>query len=436
MAQTRKKIEDTWVYFPDGVSLEKKRGKSHIVVTHYEDGKAKREYFPPTLAALKEASAEAKARRDEKKKYGAGFGNISTDEKMAIDLWRQYKAECDKEGCKFIPMSEMLKRALSAYTQETITPYFKEVTQMWLEMMRKKNISPAHLRKSTHKIARFNAWFGDIRISNITIDMVEEKVNGLVGKDGNEAAPRTRLDYMGCLLHIFSFALKRELINKNPLKAMVKPKIDKPERATISVEDAVTILAWLITKPTQTSHDYFIGFVLNLFCGVRPAELARLKFGDLFTGGRNELYLSRTLTKTDFDRRAVLRGNVVAWLRYFQTIGIYGNPEDYIIRMGDTERKRGDNYGHFLGRVTAETGVTIPRDSLRHTAATMISALVGMGTAAEELGNDVRTLAKHYRHAVPRHEALAFFSISPSCLTMDEVNAAAKKLEKKEAKSL
>lgn len=30
MAQTRKKIEDTWVYFPDGVSLEKKRGKSHI----------------------------------------------------------------------------------------------------------------------------------------------------------------------------------------------------------------------------------------------------------------------------------------------------------------------------------------------------------------------------------------------------------------------
>ncbi len=57
--------------------------------------------------------------------------------------------------------------------------------------------------------------------------------------------------------------------------------------------------------------------------------------------------------------------------------------------------------------------MTIPRDSLRHTAATMIAALEGMGEAAEELGNDIRTLGKHYRHSVPREDAKAFFSILP-----------------------
>lgn len=436
MAQSRKQIEGTWVYFPTGVSLERKRGKLQIVETHYEDGKAKRKFYPATLAGLAEASAAAKARREEKKKYGAGFGNISEDEKMAIDLWRQYRSKCNNEGCGYIPMSEMVKRALDAYTQETITPYFKDVTQMWLDMMRRKNISSEHLRKRTQKVVRFNSWFGNVRISNITIEMFEKKLDGLVGRNGKEVSARTRQDYMGCLFHIFSFALKREIIAKNPFKAMEKPNVDKPERETISVEDAVTILAWLIKNPTKTSKAYFVGVVLNLFCGVRPAELTRLKFGDLFTGGRNELYLSRTITKTHFDRRSVLRENVVSWLQYFQRIGIYGNPEEYIIRLGNTERNRGDNYSHFLIRVTEETGVKIPRDSLRHTAATMISALVGMGSAAEELGNDVRTLAKHYRHAVPRREALEFFSISPSCLTMSEVKAVAKKMEKKEAKTL
>lgn len=435
MAQTKRKIEHTWVYLPDGVSLEKKRDKSYIVVTHYEDGKAKREYFPPTLDGVKRATAVAQARKEEKKKYGAGFGNITVDEKMAIDLWRQYRDECNREGCKFIPMSEMVKRALSAYKKESITPYFSEVAQMWLEMMKKKNISPDHLRKRTHKVTRFNSWFDNVRISNITIEMIEAKLNGLLGKGGMDAAPRTRQDYMGCLQHIFSFALNREIITKNPLKAMEKPKVNKPERATITVKHAVALLSWLIQQPTKTSHCYFVGFVLNLFCGVRPAELARLKFGDLFTGGRNELYLSRTLTKTDFDRRAILRENVISWLRYFKTIGIYGRPEEYLISMGDTEKKRGDNYGHFLARAAEETGVTIPRDSLRHTAATMISALVGMGTAAEELGNDVRTLVKHYRHSVTKREALEFFSISPTCLTLPQVKAAAKKIEKKAAKS-
>ena len=43
----------------------------------------------------------------------------------------------------------------------------------------------------------------------------------------------------------------------------------------------------------------------------------------------------------------------------------------------------------------------------------MICALDGMADAAEELGNDKKTLQKHYRHAVHREDTESFFSIMP-----------------------
>ena len=432
MATRMRQIEDEWVKLPERVYLEKKKGrkKSQIVVVHWENGKRIRSCHPATLEGLELATAEAKAYEQEEKKYGSDFGNITKDEKMAIDYWRNYKARCDRECCKFIPMSELVNRALAEFTQETITPYFKEVSAKWVEMMRNKNLNEKHFKKSAGKVVRFNSWFGDIRISKITVDMVEEKLNTLRGRDGEHASPRTIRDYIGCIQHIFSFALKRDIIMKNPIRGIDKPKLDTPERETISVEDAITLLSCLINNPTRTSKSYFVGFVINLFCGVRPGELSRLKFKDLFNGGRNEIYLTRAITKTDFDRRAVLRKNVVSWIKYFKKIGLYRQPEDYIIGIGKTEQSRADNYSQFLGKIAKRAGVTIPRDAIRHTAATMISALEGMRLAAEELGNDVRILVRHYRHAVTKDEALAFFSISPTCLTLAKAQSAAKKLKK------
>lgn len=409
MAEKRRKLDEGWDKLPTGVTLEK--GGKRLVVSKYADGKRKRKYFPATKEGLESAKALAASIRKEKQTYGQKFGAITDDEKRAIDLWRAYREECDREGCQWVKMSDVMREAVERVRPQSLTPFFPEVSREWLLELGKKNISSEHLRKRTDKERRLATYFKGERIGEITPADIQSFLDSLKGRDGKAATPRTIQDYMVCLGHIFSFAVKRGIVASNPIKAMDKPRV-KPEQdpAILTADDSLAIMNYAVSSARCRPH--LPGLVLALFCGVRPAELARLRYSDLFNGGRPELLLSRTLTKTDTARRAKLRDNVVAWLRYAEREGLSGAPDSFIL-PGETENRRRDRYTRLLNRLSNGAGVEIPRDSLRHTAATMISALDGMGEAAEELGNDVRTLNRHYRHSVTRDEAVAFFSIQP-----------------------
>jgi integrase len=216
---------------------------------------------------------------------------------------------------------------------------------------------------------------------------------------------------MVCLSHIYSYGVKRGIVAKNPLEAMDKPKVkSETEPETITTGEAEQILQYACRD--TSCQDLLPGVVLALFCGIRPAELARLRYKDLFPGGRHEVYLSRTITKTNRDRIAKIRPNVIAWLEYSKTTGRQCAPDDFIL-PGENEKQRGEKYTRTLKRLADGAGVRIPKDAFRHTAATMICALDGMAEAAEELGNDIKTLQKHYRHAVHREESESFYRILP-----------------------
>lgn len=375
------------------------------------NGKVHRDYFPATEEGLKEASALAASIRREKKEYGQKFGAIADDEKRAIELWRAYRDECMREGCAYKSMPEVMSIALDQVRPKSITPPFPAVVRDYLLMMQKKNISTEHLRKREQKARRVSVAFAGVRAGNITPEQIQAFIDGLTGRDGKKASPRTIQDYMGFLQHVFSFAVKRGIVSINPVKALDKPKVTpEDDPAILSPDEVRAIMEYTVSD--KITRPFLPGLVLAVFCGVRPAELARLRYADLFTEGRAELYLSRTLTKTKRARRAKLRANVAAWMRYASEQGLAGVPGDYIL-PGSDERRRRDKYTRFLSRLAGGAGVTIPRDALRHTAATMISALDGMTRAAEELGNDIRTLLNHYRHSVPEQMAQEFFSIMP-----------------------
>lgn len=396
---------------PVGVALEHVRQQERLAVRSEINGKVHRAYFPATEEGLKEASALAASIRREKKEYGQKFGAIADAEKRAIELWREYRDECMREGCAYKSMPEVMSIALEQVRPKSITPLFPDVVREYLLMMQKKNISEEHLKKRGHKARCISAAFAGVRAGNITPEQIQAFVDSLTGRDGKKAAPRTRQDYLGFIQHVFSFAVKRGIVASNPAKALDKPKVTpEDDPAILSPDEVRAIMAYAASD--KIARPFLPGLVLATFCGVRPAELARLRFADLCTEGREELYLSRTLTKTKRARRAKLRANVIAWMKYASGQGLAGAPADYIL-PGSDERRRRDKYTRFLSRLAGGAGVTIPRDALRHTAATMISALDGMTRAAEELGNDIRTLLNHYRHSVPEQMAQEFFCIMP-----------------------
>lgn len=403
MKEKRVKIAGKWERVPEGVTLM--NSKNYLRVRTPE----KWEHFPQTAEGLKAASALANSIRKEKQTYGQKFGAITDDEKRAIDLWRAYREECEREGCQWVKMSDVMREAVERVRPQSLTPFFPDVSREWLLAKEQLNLDERHLRKRGHKERRFSKYFAGVRIGDITPDKIQVFLDTVRGRNDNPPAPGTIRDYMVCLGDIFNFAVKRGIVTKNPIEAMDKPRVkhDKdPE--TLSPDEVRRVMEYAAKE--NSCKPFLPGLVMAIFCGVRPAELARMRHVDLFPAGRNEAYLSRSITKTAIDRRAKLRENVIAWLHYAGLPS--GEPSEYIL-PGDDEERRRDRYTRLLKRLAKGAGVTIPRDSLRHTAATMIAALEGMGEAAEELGNDVRTLGNHYRHSVPREEAEAFFSILP-----------------------
>ncbi|MBE6418904.1 MAG: hypothetical protein E7031_02110 [Akkermansiaceae bacterium] len=412
MGEKRKKIAGLkWDKLPTGVTREKKRKKYVILAQWTENGERKRKTFPDTEDGVKAAKELIASRKKELNDYGQKFGAISDDEKRALDLWRDYVKACQKEACRYLPCSEVMQIALEQVRPQSITPLFPAMANEYLRSKENENLDKEHLRKIAGKVRRFSEYFADDRAGNITPERVQTFLDTLTGRAGGKPAPRTVQDYMVCLSELFSYGVKRDIVKKNPLDAMDKPQVkSETEPETITTEDTQKILAFACSY--TACQPYLPALLLALFCGVRPAELGRMKYKDLFPGGRAEAYLSRAITKTNVDRIAKIRPNLAAWLNYTAKSGLHGAPDDFIL-PGETEKKRSENYTRHLKRVATGAGVTIPRDALRHTAATMICALDGMADAAEELGNDIKTLQKHYRHAVTKDEAFAFFSIMP-----------------------
>lgn len=411
MKNKKKKILQKWENLPEGVTVKNNNGKMYYRVRRYENGKEKSTFYPLTSEGLSDAKKHAERMRRERVHYGNDFGSISDDEKRALDLWRAYVKACQKEACRYLPCSEVMQIALEQVRPQSITPLFPAMANDFLQMMERKEVSKEHLRKTADKVRRFSEYWKDTRAGNITPEQVQAFLDTLTGRGGGKPTSRTVQDYMVCISHIFSYGVKRGIVAKNPLDAMDKPQVkNETEPETITTGEAVKILEYAC-RDTRC-RALLPGVVLALFCGIRPAEIGRLQYKDLFPGGRAEVYLSRAITKTSVDRIAKIRPNVAAWLEYAKAGGISCAPDDYIL-PGVDEKKRNEKYTRTLKRLAAGAGVRIPKDAFRHTAATMICALDGMADAAEELGNDIKTLQKHYRHAVHREDAEAFFCIMP-----------------------
>lgn len=409
MGIKRKKVAGKWVYLPTGVQYSQK--KNLYIVTLMDGGKRKERYFPATDAGLNDAKALADSIRKEKKTYGQKFGALTDSEKRAVDLWRAYRDKCQREASVFCSIEEVMKKGLEQVIPESITPLFSELANDYLRMLERKQTSPEHLRKRADKVRRFSAYFQGVRAGNITPAAVQAFIDTISGRNGGEPAPRTVQDYMVCLNHIFRYGVKRGMVKKNPLEAMDKPQV-KPSGEPETITPGETKTLFTFACHSEKCRPYLPALLLAAFCGIRPAEIARMRYKDLFPGGRPQVYLSRTITKTSIDRIAKIRPNLAAWLSYTEQQGLHGFSDAFIL-PGENEKKRTEGYTRNLERLAKGANVTIPRDALRHTAATMICTLDGMEDAATEMGNDIKTLQRHYRRAVTKEEAQEFFSIMP-----------------------
>ena len=410
MAKKQITLDGKSITLPDFISATKVRGESKFVLTWHEDGAVKRKYFPFTSAGLREVKTLAVDKNRERKQYGSAFGNITDDEKRAIEEYRKYKRDSQFNGIKpksmFSVICDMLK------TVQTTTPTFEYVSKMYLASnMKKRTVTKHHLDVLTCRFEKISKFFGERQIHQLKEEDFDEFIKTLEARVGNELSATTRRVYLNNTKSLLEFAVQRDMIDAEHhfLKNVTIAKAKRVEPTVLSVDDAKKLMQTL--KNTPKLHKYIPMVVLGLFCGVRNRERCRLKYSDLYVGGRNEIFLSCEVTKTSLDRVIYPTENVKSWLDFARNSGIDMSSDSYICN-GATEDER-VTFNAMFQKNIKKAGIVLPKNVLRHSAASYMCELQGFTATSTQLGHTEQMLKQHYRRALTKQDAQEFFNITP-----------------------
>lgn len=425
----RVKIKNVNKYFPNGVTWEKCTPTTsypdgrRIIVNYEEEGKRKRKTFPYTEDGLKQASKFAETIRNEKKSYGVDFGIVSEDEKIAILEWRKYRDACMKEACEYKSMSEVVKEALKRIKEVSISPTMNQAAKIYLDDMKRRNNdeSTPHMTTVENRLRHITDALGEVRLCNITDVQITDFLGNLRHpQTGKLVKDTTRKQYLDLIKSVFKLVVKRGLMEeiKNRARTIDVSKSKRIEPETLSLDEVCKVFEYVRDNPKE--HRYIPVLAVGFFCGPRVAERCRLIYKDIFVGGRDVVYLSCTITKTNRDRNTYTNANFRAWMDFAREHGVKMEANSYLL-PGDTEEKRKDAHNRLLKRIAEATGVAFPKNCIRHTAATNMCELQGFTSTANQLGHGEGMLASNYRIAITRDEATAYFNISPTCCDADKL---------------
>ena len=408
-------VEGKRVTLPKGVSVEMKNGVRKVTVTWSEHGKVRRKYFDYSLEGVEQAKDINATKKQELKRFGQEFGTISDDEKQALDLWRAYVKEAVGNGFNFSSAYEVMQRGLNG--MNTTTPDFRSLARFYFdkELMRKTD---GELTDHTETVRQrlFNIVapvFGGKPAHTITEQDVLDFLDGLKGQNGGKASLVTRTQYLNLLKSVFKFAVEQGNITKefNPvahLKPAKKRKDAEPE--ILTVDEVKRIFSFVKTNPKF--HQFIPVLAVGFFCGARVEERAKLTYGDIYIGGRNEIFVSAAVAKNGIARFIYPADCVKAWMDFAKENGVSMNATDTLIQ-GETLKQRKTTHSSFLKALATETGIVLPKNCICHTAASFMSESQGYTETANQLGHDIGMLLKHYRSAITKTEAEEFYNILP-----------------------
>ena len=261
----------------------------------------------------------------------------------------------------------------------------------------------------------------DMKLDKAFDDVTEKR--GLSGSSTN----KLKLN----LSAIFTAAVKKEIMRRNPCKLVTPPKVDTAPAAYLDEAQCHELLDLL-----SQQEDFQFEVIINLFIasGIRSGELSALYWEDinLETG---MLFIRHTLVKVDgvyiqqepktadSTRRIILPEYIIGLLKKHKTLqaerrlkmgGRYKKP-DLVFTNKSGGFYLGVNMNSKLKRVIA--GTDLPQDlhlhSMRHThASLLINSDVAARVIADRLGHSTtKTTLDTYSHVFAESEARAMQAI-------------------------
>lgn len=280
---------------------------------------------------------------------------------------------------------ERLEEALDSSTEIKAViqrKTLKSVVATMLAIKIQAGLRPRSIQNMRRILERFCEIFGRKQISTITGQQIEEWI---YGGGWSQATMRSYLIDVGTL---FSFALKRGYVAKNPVSQVERPRFDEKAPGILSVDDCKA----LVEACAKVDPSFLPYLGLCLFAGVRPSEAKRVSWADVREGF---VVINASSSKTRDQRM----------LEITPALG------RCLIRTGDLPAT--NSVKRMLAVRESAKLKDWPSDCLRHSFVTYAMPVKGSTWTVEQAGHSLSVSLKHYRSLASKADCEAFWSITP-----------------------
>ena len=207
-------------------------------------------------------------------------------------------------------------------------------------------------------------------------------------------SPKTVLNNQKYAASLFNWGINNRILTYNPCKGVLRPTVPFKPVEILTVAQIRQLL-----KTCFEEDRALLGFlVLVLFGGLRVAEARRCLSSNLTKG---KIDLGGESCKLNVRRCVDISPQLGAWLGAWQSDGgLYG-------KVGVP------NFANRLQSLVKLSGVTLPKNCLRHSFCSYTLELRGADATARAANNSPAMLFKHYAAMVTKEDAQAFAEILP-----------------------
>ncbi len=274
----------------------------------------------------------------------------------------------------------------------------KEWVKHWLDTYKKPSLRPTTFNTyQTLLKVHITANLGDKKLQEVTTDDLQRLIVDM------KSSPRTKKDIFSILKSCLAKAIEKNYIKKNPVNGIELPKVEKKERAVLSIEESIAFRE----NPKHKKHPLYAAFMLQLLTGIRRGEVLALRIKDIDYKNRlihirkNAVYLPglgvvMQSPKTKMSIRSIPMTEECKTILENHKLITNDLKLFFCNEKGNPLTPR--NYQRTFETIFAKDYEGITLHSLRRTfATTMCANGVDMSTTAKIMGHtDIRMIAEIY----------------------------------------
>ena len=150
-----------------------------------------------------------------------------------------------------------------------------------------KKVSKRTISTYKENAKRALPYIGNIPIQNITAEMIDSMYEQMLSDGTKNLSGKplsgTSVSKTHSLVNlVFTYAVNHDIIYKNPVSKVDKPKVDTKEKTCLSVQQAQMLFDYYSAHATEDPHN--IGILLGLLSGLRLSEMLALTWADYVDG--------------------------------------------------------------------------------------------------------------------------------------------------------